>query len=189
MARRYIAMGVGVIAMAGIVGFGQSVFFPDAIQPDKRWSPQVIEAVEAKHKEKREQQEKEEMKKKLLDDSKSIHPSDITKELSKQHVFIYGADWCPHCKAQKALFAEAQAQFNNYVDCSGRKSGDLINEECMKKQFTALPTIENKDGKRVTGKLELAEIKQFLEFTEGTATKPPNESTASCKLPKPKKHE
>ena len=30
---------------------------------------------------------------------------------------MYGASWCPHCKAQKALFGSAFAKVN-YVECT-----------------------------------------------------------------------
>jgi hypothetical protein len=40
----------------------------------------------------------------------------LAKCLTEKGWTMYGADWCPHCKAQKADFGDA-FQFVHYVEC------------------------------------------------------------------------
>lgn len=58
--------------------------------------------------------------------------------LSTKGVKFYGAFWCPHCQAQKALFGKSK-QFLPYVECSNadQKSQTQI---CIDKKIESYPT-------------------------------------------------
>ncbi len=68
----------------------------------------------------------------------------------------YGAFWCPHCKAQSALFGDAKV-FLPYVECStpnGRAQTDI----CIAKKIEGYPTWEFPDGSRVSGEQTFAQL-------------------------------
>lgn len=64
--------------------------------------------------------------------------------LTNSGAIFYGTEWCPHCKAQKALFGDALAQVN-YVDCDAER--DL----CTKANIESYPTWVFGDGSRQSG--------------------------------------
>ena len=53
---------------------------------------------------------------------------------------FYGAFWCPHCQAQKALFGNSKDKLP-YVECS-TPDGQGQTEECKNKNITGYPTWE-----------------------------------------------
>ena len=57
---------------------------------------------------------------------------------------MYGAEWCPHCQAEKARFGDA---FKNvpYVECPADPAA------CQAQNVTGYPTWINKDGQRLEG--------------------------------------
>ncbi|MES2213773.1 MAG: thioredoxin domain-containing protein [Patescibacteria group bacterium] len=69
--------------------------------------------------------------------------------LKDKGVTFYGAFWCPHCQAQKALFGSAQ-KLLPYVECSN-PDGNSQNETCNTAKITSYPTWEFPNGERLTG--------------------------------------
>ncbi len=87
----------------------------------------------------------------------------LAKDLSAKGAVLYGADWCPHCKAQKKLFGDA-AQYINYVECD--PTGPNANpDECRGKGIEQYPTwIYN--GQKTTGTKTLSQLAQMVGFTK-----------------------
>ncbi len=66
---------------------------------------------------------------------------------------FYGAFWCPHCQAQKALFGKSVDKLP-YVECS-TPDGNSQNQTCDDKKITGYPTWIFKDGSELTGEQTL----------------------------------
>jgi thiol-disulfide isomerase/thioredoxin len=60
---------------------------------------------------------------------------------------FYGAFWCPHCKAQKAMFGSS-AKLLPYVECS-TPDGNSQTQICIDKKIESYPTWELADGTRL----------------------------------------
>ncbi len=58
----------------------------------------------------------------------------LAKCLTEKGWTMYGAYWCPHCKAQKEFFGEEAFKFINYVECTEKT--DL----CNAKKVQGYPT-------------------------------------------------
>lgn len=71
---------------------------------------------------------------------------------------FFGAFWCPHCNAQKALFGDA-AKDLPYVECSTPDQQNQL-PICIEAGVTAYPTWEFPDGSRLTGEVPLATLAQ-----------------------------
>jgi thiol-disulfide isomerase/thioredoxin len=67
--------------------------------------------------------------------------------LKDKGAVFYGAFWCPHCKAQKALFGSS-AKLLPYVECSTPDASNQT-QECKDKKIEGYPTWELADGTRV----------------------------------------
>ena len=65
---------------------------------------------------------------------------------------FYGAFWCPHCQAQKALFGSSK-QYLPYVECSN--TDNTQTQICIDKKIESYPTWIFKDGSQVTGEQTL----------------------------------
>jgi len=76
--------------------------------------------------------------------------------LQQKNVTFYGAFWCPHCRAQKALFGDA-AEALPYVECSTPDGNDQL-ETCKKEAISTYPTWKFADGEFHKGELTLAEL-------------------------------
>lgn len=50
----------------------------------------------------------------------------FAKCLSENQAAMYGTEWCPHCKSQKALF-EKSFKYVDYIDCDYDKDICLLN--------------------------------------------------------------
>lgn len=68
----------------------------------------------------------------LPSDGSSVAES-LAKCLAEKKVTMYGAEWCSHCKTQKALFGEA-FKFIPYVECPDNIS------LCIEKGIEGYPT-------------------------------------------------
>lgn len=69
---------------------------------------------------------------------------------------FFGAFWCPHCNAQKALFGDAE-KLLPYIECSTPdRQGQLA--ICKDAGVTSYPTWEFKDKTRHTGEIPLAQL-------------------------------
>jgi hypothetical protein len=67
---------------------------------------------------------------------------------------FYGAFWCPHCAAQKALFGSS-VKYLPYVECS-TPDGQSQNAVCNAAGITGYPTWRFPDNSTTTGEQELA---------------------------------
>ena len=77
-------------------------------------------------------------------------PDSFAQCLSEKGAIMYGTEWCPHCKNQKALFGSA-FQYVNYVDC------DLNRDACIKAGVEGFPTWVI-DGNNYPGEQPLARL-------------------------------
>ena len=69
---------------------------------------------------------------------------------------FYGAFWCPHCQAEKALFGRS-AKLLPYVECSA-PDGQSQNQICNDAKVEGYPTWQFKDGSRLTGEVPLDKL-------------------------------
>jgi|SRR3989344_2457808 len=89
----------------------------------------------------------------------NFHPSqydDFAKCLSDKGVKFYGAFWCSHCQAEKALFGNAK-RFLPYVECS-TPDGNRELQTCIDKGVTSYPTWVFPDGTTQVGEMSLQEL-------------------------------
>lgn len=80
---------------------------------------------------------------------------------------FYGAYWCPHCQAQKALFDNSSKL--PYVECS-TPDGQGRTQVCIDKNITGYPTWEFADGSRLDGERTLEELAQKTSCVLPTAS-------------------
>lgn len=74
----------------------------------------------------------------------------FAKCLSEKGAVMYGAEWCPHCKDQIALFGES-FRYINYVECPQNP------ELCRQNGIEGYPTwIIN--GRKYVGKQSLSQL-------------------------------
>jgi thiol-disulfide isomerase/thioredoxin len=69
---------------------------------------------------------------------------------------FYGAFWCPHCQAQKALFGKSEKKLP-YVECS-QPNGNTQTQVCIDAEIKTYPTWEYPDGTRETGERSFEEL-------------------------------
>lgn len=69
---------------------------------------------------------------------------------------FYGAFWCQHCQAQKAMFGKAIKNVK-YVECSTADAQGQT-KECQEKQIASYPTWIFADGSRLTGEVPMSEL-------------------------------
>lgn len=76
--------------------------------------------------------------------------------LTDKKVTFYGAFWCPHCQAQKALFGRS-AKLLPYQECSTPdQQGQL--QICKDKGIQSYPVWEFEDGSRLDGEQTLQSL-------------------------------
>jgi len=73
--------------------------------------------------------------------------------LADKGVIFYGAFWCPHCQAQKALFGRSVSKLP-YHECS-TPDGNSQNKECTDAGVESYPTWVFPDGSRASGEQTL----------------------------------
>jgi glutaredoxin len=76
--------------------------------------------------------------------------------LKDRGAVFYGAFWCPHCAAQKALFGRSSVHLP-YVECS-TPDGQGQLQICVDKEITNYPTWIFADGERLTGEIPLQQL-------------------------------
>jgi glutaredoxin len=81
--------------------------------------------------------------------------------LKEKGATFYGAEWCPHCKAQKKAFASAAKELP-YVECAiPDGAGGYKNEmtqACVDAQVQSFPTWTFADGSRLSGEVPMATL-------------------------------
>lgn len=76
--------------------------------------------------------------------------------ISDSGATFYGAFWCPHCQAQKAMFGKS-AKLLPYVECSeSNGKGQLA--VCTDKKIEGYPTWVFADGTRESGEQTFEEL-------------------------------
>jgi thiol-disulfide isomerase/thioredoxin len=68
---------------------------------------------------------------------------------------FYGAFWCPHCQAQKALFGKSAKKLP-YVECSNQDQTQT--QVCIDAKIEGYPTWEFADKTRVSGEQTFADL-------------------------------
>lgn len=88
--------------------------------------------------------------------------------LTEKKVTFFGAFWCPHCQAQKALFGRS-ARLLPYTECSTPNSQGQT-QICIDKGIKSYPIWEFADGSRLDGEQTLADLaaKTSCELPAGT---------------------
>ncbi len=76
--------------------------------------------------------------------------------LKDKGAIFYGAFWCPHCKAEKALFGSS-VKLLPYVECSTSDAKDQT-QACKDKKIESYPTWEFVDGSRLNGEIPLDKL-------------------------------
>lgn len=76
--------------------------------------------------------------------------------LGEKGATFYGAFWCPHCQAQKALFARS-SRLLPYVECS-QPDGKTQTQACIDKGVKSYPTWYFADGSSQTGTMSLEQL-------------------------------
>jgi hypothetical protein len=68
---------------------------------------------------------------------------EFAKSLKEQGAQFYGAFWCPHCKAQKEEFGNAQ-QYLPYIECSNPNQTQT--QICIDEKIESYPSWKFRDG-------------------------------------------
>ena len=89
------------------------------------------------------------------DNSKSSKLDGFAQCLKQSGAEFYGAFWCPHCQAQKALFGSSK-QYLPYTECSNPDNSQT--QICKDKKIEGYPTWIFKDGSILTGEQTLATL-------------------------------
>jgi len=76
--------------------------------------------------------------------------------LASSGVTFYGAFWCPHCQAQKAMFGKSVDKLP-YVECS-TPDGSGQTQECINKNIQGYPTWVDKNGSSTEGVLSFQQL-------------------------------
>ena len=86
----------------------------------------------------------------------------LAEHLSRMDVKFYGAQWCPHCQSQKALFGVAAKRLP-YVECSPEGQGTPQAQACKNANIESYPTwiINGKRYEQVMTMRDLADATNF----------------------------
>lgn len=106
--------------------------------------------------------------------SKPSELNDFVSCLGAKGVKFYGAFWCSHCQAQKALFGNAKANLP-YVECSTADSKGQT-QICKDKGITSYPTWSFQETSTTTA--TTTEV-----FSQGEKTLQELADKTSCVLP------
>jgi uncharacterized membrane protein len=82
---------------------------------------------------------------------------------------MYGAEWCPHCQDQKAMFGPAAKRLP-YIECAAGRQGGGQTAECRNAGITTYPTWEI-GGKRYAEVLSALRLAELTGFDFAAATK------------------
>ena len=101
--------------------------------------------------------------------SNELSPASVASCLKEKKAVFYGAFWCPHCQAQKALFGNAAADLP-YVECS-TSDGTGQTAICQEKGIQSYPTWKFADGTELGGEVSIADLAQKAQCV-GAKPKP-----------------
>lgn len=88
--------------------------------------------------------------------NKSFEPQNnsldgFAKCLASKNITMYGAEWCPHCQNQKALFGDS-FKYASYVECPQ----DI--QKCLSLGIEGYPTWILPDGRKLLGEQSLENL-------------------------------
>jgi len=83
--------------------------------------------------------------------------------LASKGMTFYGAFWCPHCQAQKAMFGKSVDKLP-YVECS-TPDGNGQTQICIDKNIQGYPTWATKNGSTTEGVLTFTQLSQLSGCT------------------------
>jgi thiol-disulfide isomerase/thioredoxin len=111
--------------------------------------------------------------------AESANLDDFARCLTKKGVSMYGASWCPICRAQLETFGAA-AQHLSYVECSAAGT-PIQTPECDDAGITGYPTWRFKNGSLLRGKVSLNELSRRAGCSlAGAATARPRGSAVGA---------
>jgi uncharacterized membrane protein len=86
----------------------------------------------------------------------------LAEHLSRVDAKFYGAQWCPHCQSQKALFGVAAKRLP-YIECSPEGQGTPQAQVCKDAKIESYPTwiIYDKRYEQVMTMKDLADLTHF----------------------------
>ncbi|MFA5009749.1 MAG: hypothetical protein WC553_00765 [Patescibacteria group bacterium] len=92
----------------------------------------------------------------------------LAKALTAAGAKMYGAYWCSHCQAQKAMFGSAW-QSAPYVECSPNKNDPSVQSPaCVTAGLQGYPTWIFADGTRVERVMSFDELAQKIDYQPST---------------------
>lgn len=74
--------------------------------------------------------------------------------LASKNLTMYGAVWCSHCQAQKALFGDS-FKYVPYVECTENPN------ECIAKTIESYPTWIDEKGTKYVGEQSLKKLSEI----------------------------
>lgn len=74
-----------------------------------------------------------------------VNLDEFAKCLASKNITMYGAEWCAHCKDEKAGFGDSFT-YVPYVECT------VETEKCIDSGVDSYPTWIFQDGKKLVGK-------------------------------------
>lgn len=77
----------------------------------------------------------------------------FAKCLTEKGVVMYGTDWCPHCKNEKARFGSS-FQYVTYVECSKEP------KQCIEAGVKGVPSWIFPDGRKFEGEQGLQKLSE-----------------------------
>ena len=80
---------------------------------------------------------------------------DLATCLKDKGVKFYGAHYCSYCTRQKQMFGDSAANLP-YIECEGNPK----NAECSQAKITGYPTWIFPNGERLTGAVNLEQLKE-----------------------------
>lgn len=83
----------------------------------------------------------------------------LAKCLTEKGVKFYAAEWCGHCKKQKAAFKDG-LEYLDFQECA---EGEEWAQECKDADITAVPTWIFADGERKSGNTPLTTLAELAE--------------------------
>jgi hypothetical protein len=115
--------------------------------------------------------------------AKSSNLIDFARCLTRNGVTMYGASWCPVCKAQLEAFGGAAGHLR-YVECS-RAGTSVDTPACVSAHIKSFPTWEFHDRSRLKGMLSLSELSQKTgcPLPPDAAGKPSRRTPGTRKVP------
>ncbi|MEK7453249.1 MAG: hypothetical protein AAB614_03375 [Patescibacteria group bacterium] len=87
----------------------------------------------------------------------------VAKCLTEKGVLMYGAWWCPHCKAQKDEFGKS-FDYIKYIECAlpGQTSGKQT-KECEDAGIKGYPTWKFQDGTVLEGDQSINKLAEIAK--------------------------